>query len=153
MGSTYEISCRKCDYRKWFSVGIGMMYSPENLINFRSQFGLLPSLIRSKKTVDIIKGLLREKNAIIADNYGHAIYCCPKCGEFYERFFMHLDYVGGTFEPEYKCTKCKKKLKQVNDDLSLEEVLNGKESYLMHYKCPKCGCHFLHGKDGGLLWD
>jgi len=99
---------------KDFNIGIGMMYSPQNLIDFESEFALLPHLIRSKKSLTCIKELLIENNGVIADGYGHKIYRCPKCGEFYERFFIHLDYDGGCFEVEYKCTNCKAVLRPLD---------------------------------------
>ncbi|MCZ2338381.1 MAG: hypothetical protein LC127_09285 [Chitinophagales bacterium] len=59
-----------------------MRYSPSNLMDFDSDFAMLPSLIRSKKTVEHIRILIENQNAVIADGYGHDTYRCPKCGEF-----------------------------------------------------------------------
>jgi hypothetical protein len=56
-----------------------MMYAPHKLTDFEADNPLLPSLIRSKKAIDFIKELLTDKGAVIADNYGHEIYRCPKC--------------------------------------------------------------------------
>lgn len=156
MGSTNGISCRECDYSKDFKIGIGMMYSPYNLRDFESEFALLPYLIRSKKSIAYIKELLNDKNAVIADGYGHEIYRCPKCSEFYGRFFIHLDYDGGSFEVEYKCTKCRTSLKQIDYDAKEEDEYEcgGKVMALEQYPCPKCGKHSLY--EGGtimMLWD
>jgi hypothetical protein len=64
MGSSFGIACRDCDY----------------------EFAFLPYLIRSKKTISHIKELVSDENAVIADDYGHEIYRCIKCSEFYESF-------------------------------------------------------------------
>ncbi len=154
MGSSYNIGCKECDYNKSFHIGIGMMYSPHNLMDFESEFALIPSLIRSKKTVAQIKELLNNKGAVIANDYGHEIFRCPRCGEFYERFFIHLDYDGGSFEVEYKCSKCKTKLKQI--DYEAAEVTGWVERKinLQKYPCPKCGKHSLFEDDRLMeLWD
>jgi DNA-directed RNA polymerase subunit RPC12/RpoP len=112
------------------------MYSPKNLIDFESDFALLPYLIRSKKTVSHIKGMLNSKNALIADNYGDEIYRCPKCGEFYERFFIHLDYDDGSYEVEYKCTRCKNALKPIDYDVKDVDGWEEKEINLEKYCLP-----------------
>lgn len=138
MGSSYAINCKSCDYQNSFITGIGMIYAPHDLTDFETDNPLLPSLIRSKKAVDFIKTLLTVKGAVIADNYSHGIYRCPKCGEFYSRFFTHLDYEGGSFEVEYKCTKCKTALEQIDYDTSDNDGWKDKRISLEKYPCPKC---------------
>jgi len=154
MGSSYAISCKSCDYKNSFITGVGMMYAPHNLVDFEADNPLLPSLIRSKKAIDSIKALLTDKNAIISDNYGHKIYRCPKCGEFYARFFIHLDYDGGSFEVEYKCSKCKTPLNLIEYATPDDDSYENKRVSLEKYPCPKCGKHSLH-EDGEaiILWD
>jgi len=154
MGSSYEISCRECDYTKNFKIGIGMMYSPQNLRDFESEFAMLPYLIRSKKMLAHIKELLSKKSAVIADGYGHKIYLCPKCGEFNERFFIHLDYDDGSFAVEYKCTNCKTALKAIDYDVTATDEWEEKEINLEKYACPKCGKYSLY-EDGTMMmmWD
>ena len=154
MGSSYSISCKVCDYSKNFKVGIGMMYSPSNLLDFDNEFALIPNLIRSKKSVSYIKKLVEEKNVVIADNYRHAIYHCPKCSEFYERFFIHLDYENGSFEVEYKCTKCKTVLETIGNDINLTDYWGKKDISLEKYKCPRCGNFSLfEGLGLMIMWD
>ena len=143
MGTSYGISCRECNYKKTFMVGIGMIYSPQNLIDFESKHALLPSLIKSKKAVIYIKELLNGENAVITD-YNYKVYRCPKCGEFYERFFIHLDYDGGRFEVEYKCPKCKVALKSIDYNGKKVDRWKEKEINLEKYPCPKCGKCSLH---------
>lgn len=154
MGRSYAISCKNCDYKNRFITGIGMMYAPHNLTDFETDNPLLPSLIRSKKTIETIKSLLTDKGAVIADNYGHEIYSCPKCGEFHGRFFIHLDYDGGSYEAEYKCSKCKTLLELIKHDSSDNAGWRDKEVSLEKYPCPKCGTYSL-SEDGEaiILWD
>ncbi|QGG48052.1 hypothetical protein FTV88_1954 [Heliorestis convoluta] len=49
-----------------------------------------------------IKELLIEMEAEINDKYGHEIYRCAKCGEFYERFYLRLNFSEGSYEVAYK---------------------------------------------------
>jgi len=154
MGSSYRICCKECDYAKSFIVGIGMMYSPLNLIDVNSEFALLPRLIRSRKTVKYIGILLSDKHAVVADDYRHAVYRCPRCGEFYERFFIHLDYDDGSFEVEYNCTKCKANLKLIDHEIVTNEDWARREINLQRYPCPRCGKNGLY-EDCNLMimWD
>jgi hypothetical protein len=50
MGSSVTIKCKECNYTKSFITGTGMMYSPQRLMDFESEFALLPDVIKSKKT-------------------------------------------------------------------------------------------------------
>lgn len=150
MGTSYEISCKECDYSKRFIIGIGMMYDLNNLMNVDADYPFLKLLIRSKKRISFIKELINKKNAIIANNYEHKIYRCPTCGEFYERFFIHIDYDEGSYEVDYRCTKCKTLLEFLNNDV--QEELKGIN--LNKYPCPKCGKYSLYESEGlNILWD
>lgn len=154
MGSSYGISCTECDYSKSFTIGIGMRYSRQNLMDFESQFALLPNLISSKEVLTQIIELINEKGGIITDDYGHEIYRCPKCGEFYERFFLHLDYDNGSFEIEYKCPKCKTNLQKIHEKVENGNRYIKKEINLKKYPCPQCGKHSLCEDDSRMiLWD
>lgn len=154
MGSSYSISCEECDYTKTFLIGIGMGYSPSSLLDFDSEFALLPRIIKSKKALSHIKLLLNEKDAVIADGYGHEVYRCAKCNEFYDRFFIHLDYDSGEYEVDYKCTKCKSVLERINCDPEAEDGFEDEKNVLEKNPCPKCGNYSLY--EGGLtiiMWD
>ena len=154
MGSSFGICCNECGYSKNIKIGIGMRYSPSNLMDFDSDFAMLPSLIRSKKTVEHIRILIENQNAVIADGYGHDTYRCPKCGEFYGRFFIHLDYPGGSFEPEYKCSKCRFNLERVNCDFTHGYDADEKHELLASLPCPKCGRNTLYVDTVTIiLWD
>lgn len=155
MGSSSGIACKKCDYTKNFRMGIGMMYFEPNLTAVEGDSALLPHLIKSKKTQSYIRELFDTKNVTIPHTYGHDIYNCESCHEFYNRFFIHLDYEGGSFEPEYKCPKCNKILKLIDYTiLEEEEYWPQKEVNLEKYPCPKCGEHSLYEHGGEhILWD
>lgn len=128
-------------------IGIGMRYSPYALIDFDSKFALLPHLIPSKKTQQLVRNLIVNKNGSFADGYKHSVYRCSKCGEFYGRFFFHIDYDDGNFEPTYKCTKCKK-------TLDLFELPEYGQADLSLYPCPQCGKNSLAEDDSFMLfWD
>lgn len=147
MGHSFGIKCNECDYTKSFRMGIGMMYSPYALIDFDSEFALLPYLIPSKKTHQLVRNLIENKNGSFADGYEHSIYRCSKCGEFYGRFFFHIDHDDGSFEPAYKCTKCKK-------TLDLFELPQHGQADLSLYPCPQCGKKSLaEDYSSMLLWD
>jgi len=131
-----------------------MMYSTGNLRDFSSEHALIPSLIRSKKTAADIKELLLEKEAVIADGYGHEVYACSKCGEFYSRFLIRLNYDGGSYEREYKCTKCSSALKVATHLVSDDDDEWGEQGVdWAKYSCPQCGQHSLFENGPLLLWD
>jgi len=37
MGNSLTILCQTCDYRQDFTMGVGMMYSPERVLDFASE--------------------------------------------------------------------------------------------------------------------
>lgn len=151
MGSSYEIECMECDYNKFFKVGIGMLYSPDFLRESFISENFITGLIRTKKTNEYIKDLLIRKNGVITD-YGHKIYTCGKCNEFYERFYLSIDYGDASYRVQYKCSKCKRKLEEVEH---IEDVERGdREILLEKYCCPKCGKRSLiEGSSISLKWD
>lgn len=126
------------------------MYSPHAVADLDCKDPLLPSLIKSKKAIDQIRHLLKEKKAKIS-NYGHEVYCCPKCGEFHGRFFIHLDYDGGSYEVPYRCGKCKVALKLV--DYDLDNGWGEKRVDLAKYPCPQCGKHTFTEGGSMIMWD
>lgn len=153
MGSSYGIRCTECDYEKQFMIGVGMRYSPDNLQYVDSKFSLLPSLIRSKKTLSLVRELIKEKKGRISKEYGHKIFVCNKCGEFYERFAYQVKYEGGFFVPEYKCTKCKAVLYEA-EDIKTDAKEHGEGINLPKYHCPKCGKQSLiEDCSAVIMWD
>lgn len=153
MGSSYGIRCSECDYEKQFIIGVGMMYSPGNLQDVDSEFSILPSLIKSKKTLNLVSELLKEKNGRISEEYGHEVFVCSKCGEFYERFAYKVKYDGGVFVPEYKCTKCKAVLCEAQN-IKIDAKVQREGIDLSKYHCPKCGKNALiEDCSSELMWD
>ncbi|MTI80827.1 MAG: hypothetical protein FH758_08085 [Firmicutes bacterium] len=126
-----------------------MAYSPEMLMDFDSEYAILPSLIRSKKTLEFVKMLISDKGGVIPYTYAHKIYHCPKCSEFYEHFFYQVNYDGGIFKPQYKCTKCKTVLEIISRENESQGDLN-----LKSYPCPKCGKYSLaEDLSSVVMWD
>lgn len=154
MGSSIGIRCSECDYAKNFRVGVGMMYNSENLADFESEDALIPDLIPSKETVETIRELLEEKNGEISEDYRHEVYHCPGCGEFFERFFLHIDHDRGSFEIKYPCPRCDTDLEPVEYVFVMEDGWEVKKIDLGQYPCPRCGKDSLY-EDGGemILWD
>ena len=154
MGIGLAVFCRECDYSRHIELGVGMRYAPENILDFESGKPMLWTLIRSRKTVEQIKALVEEERAVMAGRYGHYIYRCPECGELHSRFFIHLDYSGGSFEPVYRCGRCRSTLSRV-DHLSgegfFEERIAG---IIASLPCPECGRRSLQIDDAvTIMWD
>lgn len=147
MGHSISVKCCNCKYSKTIKLGIGMAFSPKRINDIDPKLGILPSLIRSKDELRYIKTLLTEKNGIIPYCYEYKMYHCPKCSEFYERFYFTVDHDEGTYEPNYKCSKCRIKL----DVIESSEDKN--QFKLSKYQCPKCGKYELIEGDEFLLWD
>ncbi len=157
MGNSVEICCDVCDYKKSFDLGVGMMYGPNNIIDIDSEYCILPGLIKSKKALAHIRELVEDKKAVLADDYGHEIYRCPKCRELDSRFFIHLDFEGGSYEVAYRCTKCKAKLKVIDYDIIPPEDEDEDEIKAMNLEkcpCPKCGKFKLYEDySNEVRWD
>ena len=148
MGSSCLISCSECFYMKELKIGIGMMYSPELLMDLDSEFALLPDLISSKEILADIRMLLEEKDAEIADGYGHQVYRCPECNDFFDQFYLRLEYESGSYEVKYICPECGVSLERLALD-----VVEKKPVALEKYPCPKCGNYSLQCSEGPILWD
>lgn len=148
MGSSCLISCSECFYMKELKIGIGMMYSPELLMDLDSEFALLPDLISSKEILADIRMLLEEKGAEIADGYGHQVYRCSECNDFFDQFYLRLDYDGGSYEVKHICPECGVSLERVDLD-----VVEKKSVALEKYPCPRCGNYSLQCSEGLILWD
>lgn len=154
MGIGYVINCNECDYSKEFMIGIGMMHSPHRLLDFNSEYALLPCIIESKKIISYIEYLLSEKNASISSGYGYEIYRCSKCNEFYSEFFLQLDYEEGNYEVEYKCKECNILLNRIAYNVQGSFGRSTKQINLKNYPCPKCSKYSLYeDKRYGFLWD
>jgi len=130
MGTAYEIRCGKCGYKDLFRLGVGMMY-------FSLQ-NVLDNLHYTKR--DEIRKLL-DTYSIENEYYAHELFVCPKCNRLFERFFVQFNYdQNKTFKTEYRCTKCKSKLKRISID------------QLNDYPCHICGSKNLKYCEI-LMWD
>ncbi len=150
MGRSFTIKCKQCDYSKTLMLGIGMLYSPDRIVDFDSEDSFLPHIIKSKKVMDHMKNLIKNKGGILRQTYEHKAYYCPECSYIDERFFFQIDYEDGIFEPTYNCPKCKKHLEIMQ--LGLDE-LEGPIDFSA-YSCPSCGQHGLtEDYDSIMMWD
>ncbi len=150
MGRSLTIKCKECDYSKTLMLGIGMAYSPYSIIDFDSDDNFLPSIIKSEEIIEHMKFLMQNKKGILNDNYEHKLYHCPGCSYIDERFYFHIDYEDGAYEPTYRCTKCNKNLEIMQSQQD--------EGYLAvdfsRYSCPSCGEHSLiEDYDSIIMWD
>ena len=154
MGTMYKISCTGCDYKLSFYEGIGMMYSPNRV--FYAEDGeapLLASLVKGKRIKE--KAFLLLTEGAEPEEYGHELYGCKKCHRLADRFHFRLSFPAGQYEPDYRCSRCKKELVPVRgnepDDQGflpyLEDVF--RES---GWSCPKCNDAKLTCEMFGL-WD
>ena len=143
MGSSYQIKCKDCDYSKTLLVGIGMMYSPESVLDLTSQFALLPNLVKSEEMLEKIEKFLNKAEGEIAADYGHEVYYCSKCKEFYGEFHIKLSNKNNKIEINHQCPYCRTELNR----------LDFNNINLSNYPCPICGKHSLVEGDGGILWD
>jgi len=159
MGQVISLYCAKCEYSKSFHLGIGMMYSPSTVFDgsyIDDEKPLLDSLVKSKKIKEQAFSLLNEQFATPTDDYGHEIYYCPHCNELYERFYFCILYDGGSYEPEYKCTKCKHLLHRAKVTMEDGEIqLFYTNNKIIDWQCPQCGNSKLNqGRTiGVLMWD
>jgi len=152
MGREFQVRCGECSYSETLITGIGMRYSPERLADFNKERPFMVNLIRSKDSIEHIKALIIDKHAIIKDNYEHRVYRCPKCGKFYNRFFIHLDFIDGSYEVTYKCPKCKTILEFINDDSIDKETGLERGIDFTKYPCPEC-CTYNLKEDETVIID
>ena len=100
--------------------------------------------------------MLNEQSASPADDYGHEVYFCPRCHELCGRFYFRLVYSGGSYEPEYKCTKCRHFLHRAKAAKKGGEIkLYDANNNMIDWQCPRCG-HDRLEQDiaaGIVMWD
>lgn len=130
-----------------------MLYDPISVLAIDGEGALLPSLVRSKKTIAQIRKLVDEKGAVLAYGYGHSIYRCSQCSRFYGRFFIHLDHRAGSYEIEYRCYKCRIPLKRLNIDDNDQRREPHESENLHECACPKCGARSLWSMSEMVIWD
>jgi hypothetical protein len=132
MGYGFKLRCKTCDYEENFFLGTGVMYYP--LIK------IIEEVIKDKKARKEIKEIL-EQHKVNEHNFGYEIFRCEDCGKLYRKFNIELYYdEGKVYKCEYKCTKCRKTLKVIND-LKMDNET-----------CPKCRKQALKQEEW-ILWD
>jgi hypothetical protein len=142
MGSGFGIRCVHCGFNKKFRLGIGKLYIPEYIFVAFILDGkpMLESLVRDKGIKEQAFSILREKKGVPSDEYGHELYYCHHCHELCERFYFRITYDECSFEPEYKCRKCKIKLHRVKENVSDGKLrLRYRNNKPVIWECPKCG--------------
>ena len=150
MGSCIMINCGQCGYEKSFILGIGFAYSPYSVFYDRpdepgieERKPLLASLVKSSKTRKEALDLIAAGG--LPGEYGHEVYGCPHCRHLCERFYFRIETKEKFFEPEYKCSKCKRTLLRLNFN-----------SYgrRLQWPCPSCGKKKLSICENIItLWD
>ena len=150
MGRSLTIKCKECDYSKTLMLGIGMLYSPDRIIDFDTEDNSLPDIIKSKEIIEQMKKLIQTRGGILRESYEHKAYYCPECSYITERFFFQIDYKDGIFEPTYNCPKCNKNLEIMQLELN---KLGGSIDF-SSYSCPSCGQqNLVEDYESIIMWD
>ena len=107
MGSGFSLICPHCHQRNIYSLGCGMQFYRENLMQ---GVGGKPPLLKSLISPSAWKQveLLRNQGWTIPDDlqYGYRLYLCPSCGRVQERFWFLLRKGGMVWEPKFRCGAC-----------------------------------------------
>ncbi len=107
MGSGFSLICPHCHQRNIYSLGYGMRFYRENLLQgVGGESPLLKSLI-SPSTWKQAESLRKQGWTIPDDRqYGYQIYLCPSCGRVQSRFSFLLRKGGAVWEPRFRCGTC-----------------------------------------------
>lgn len=133
MGQKHDLRCSKCGYEIDALLGIGMLYSVENI--FKSEKPLLPELVGDDKITQQA-WVLVNNNAEISEDYGHSLYACPEDFYLFDKFYFQV----GDFKPQYHCPYCQNILQRV----AFAKGTAGKTrlKFMDHdkyWQCPRCG--------------
>lgn len=124
MGSSIAFRCKKCggptsDFiadqgrptQSWrFIVGAGKMYSPESVFHgYPDEAPMLDSLVKSRRVIAEAHARLGA-GFLPEDDFGHMVYLCPRCMDFTQRFYFRLIRDKEEYEPDFRCSICKKGL-------------------------------------------
>lgn len=133
MGEIHDLHCNKCGYGIKAMLGIGMMYSPDNVF-YRNQ-PILSELVSDDKISEIALKKIQNGEKP-ADNYGHRLYACPNDFFLYDKFYFKI----GSFEPEYACPYGDGKLQRV--DFAKGKLGTTRLKFVgqdKYWQCPRCG--------------
>jgi len=133
MGEIHDLRCSKCGYGIKAMVGIGMLYSPEQIF-----YGPNPALSELVQDKALTKQALTKISAgkRVDDDYGHFIYACPNDFYLFDKFYFKID----DWEPEYPCPYGDGILKRLifaKGQLGTTRLKFVDDSGYWH--CPKCG--------------
>ena len=135
MGVDIKVNCGQCKYEAYFTLGIGLQHHPQAVfyglageIGQKEERPMLASLVKSSKIRKEALGLIAAGG--LPDGYGHEVYGCPHCKHLYERFYFRIKTEEKVFEPEYKCSKCRRTLIRLDVDLRERRL---------PWPCPSCG--------------
>ena len=136
MGIGVAIHCSNCGYSDNFMLGVGMLWRSFDdvscYLNNRDRQKILDILENHKANC--------PEDEIYPD-YENKLFRCDNCNCLLDAFYVKIMYDGKKlFETEFKCPKCKNKLKTINHER------------VVKYPCPECGKTTLEIKDR-ILWD
>ena len=122
MGSTIEVVCEECKYRRVFNIGR----------NAKKESAYEVLKCYSKDLFTTIKQLDKAYNMTDYD-YGESICVCKACNNLVNKTILTIKFQDSSdFIPKHFCNKCNSSLK----------IIEGPEE-LMEYNCPNCGDHSL----------
>jgi len=121
-------SCHNCERQFRLDLSAGMTYSPlEEVIHWTRGNA-------RRKLQEIV-----AHDRVISAEYGHRLLACPHCDTLQERFYVRVDYEGGSprryraYETTFACSKCRRPLIEPGKPIS-------------QYRCFECGSYAL-GED------
>ncbi len=131
MGEGYSVRCAECGWsRSPLMTGVGVAYC-----DLEDVLDVIELPWRGE-----VLALLRE-GRVLTNNFGHALHCCPGCGDISSHFVVDLALKGGgTYHTRFQCTLCG------------TELVPASPEELKRAPCPACGRKALTCQEA-LLWD
>lgn len=134
MGEIHDLRCNKCGYGIKAMIGIGMLYSSENI--FGGTDPLLPELVADKNISEQAFQIIKEGKKI-SEHYGHELYACPNDDFLFDKFYFKV----GDLEPQYTCPYGDGVLQRIRFAKGRPGLL--KLEFVDHpeltWHCPRCG--------------
>ena len=149
MGTMFGVKCSKCDYRFEANIGHGFLWCGFFELDVDTEKPYYYGYIKSKKILTRIENILETWDDVHEDKslyskrdqwhgHGSAQYLCPKCGKLHNKFYFAITGSGGTYEPEYHCSKCRVKLVLVELIQDKQERIRIKAEQEIKWQCPNC---------------
>jgi hypothetical protein len=138
MGRAYTYRCDKCGYEDHFNEGHGFLIHPMALDSFLK----IRKQLFHHKTNTLIKRLAKDHKDLFIDA-GFKIFKCPDCNLLYDKIEVTLTDGGKLLhKSEFRCTKCRARLKLTNIHRLKKAV------------CPSCNNYsFKSDQRKMVLWD